>query len=389
VKIARVETIVVGLPLVRPLKMSIATVTHRECLLVRVTSDEGRVGVGEAMGAPYFTGETLEGVRLAVETVLAPAVLGQDPLNLNLLAQRMSKALVGSSGARCAVDLALHDLAARCLGVPLHVLLGGALRDRVPATWHCGNMDPDEDAAECAEAVGNGYRQLKVKVGHEDYRRDWDALRAIREAVGDEVRLFVDANQAWMPEQAIAFIRGAERYGLELCEQPVSRTDPHGLARVAAAVDCAVAPDEGVFSAEDLVLHVRAGAGDAVLLKLLKSGGLHGARRLAATAGALGVSVFPAAMPGESSVSGAAMVHLAATLPALPFGTAIAPHYVTRDVTSTPMRPVDGYFPLPQGPGLGLELDPELLAAARLDTNGHGGEAGAPSGSPSLATRRD
>ena len=365
-KVARVETIPVSLPLARPMKMSIATVATRDCLVVRVHSDEGQVGIGEAMAVPYFTGETLDGTRSAVERVLAPAVSGQDPLNLNLLAARLSKALVGNPAARCALDIALHDLAARVLGVPLHALLGGALRDRIVATWHCGNMNPEEDATECAEAVARGFRQLKVKVGHADYRLDWAGLKAIREAVGDDVRLLVDANQAWTAENAIAFIRGAERYGVELVEQPVSRHDVAGLARVSAAVDPAVAPDEGVFTAEDLAVYIRAGATDAVLLKLLKAGGLHGARRLATLAEASGVAVFLAAMPGESSLSAAAAIHLAATLPSLPYGTAIAPHYITRDVVAEPIRPVDGEFRLPQGPGLGTELDEAALGACRI-----------------------
>jgi o-succinylbenzoate synthase len=365
-KIARVETLLVGLPLARPLKMSIATVTRRETLLVRLTTDQGQQGVGEAMAVPYFTGETLEGARLAVEQVLGPIVLGQNPLHLNLLGARLGKALFGNPGARCAVDLALHDLAARVLGLPLHLLLGGAVRQRLPATWHCGNLQVDQDAAECAEAVASGFRQLKVKVGQADHRLDWRALEAIRAAVGDEVRIYVDANQAWLPEQAITFIRGAERFGVELIEQPVSRHDLAGLARVAAAVDTAIAPDEGVFSAEDLVQHLRAGAADAVLLKLLKAGGLHGARRLAVLAEASGVAVLPAAMPGESSLSGAAGLHLAATLASLPYGCAVAPHYISQDLVARPLRPVDGCFELPTGPGLGVELDEAAVRACRL-----------------------
>jgi muconate cycloisomerase len=364
-RIVEVETIPIRLPLAKPLKMSIATVVERDCLVVRVRSDDGQVGAGEAMAAAYFTGETLPGMRAAVESVLGPAVIGQDPRNLNLLTARLDKALVGNSGARCALEIALYDLAARTFGVPLHVLLGGALRDRVPATWHSSNMHPDEDAAECAEAVARGFRQLKVKVGHVDYRRDWAVLAAIRAAVGDEVRVFVDANQAWTPEQAIAFIRGSERYGVELIEQPVNRRDLAGLARVTAAVDPAVAPDEGVFSAEDLLQAIRAGATDAVVMKLFKAGGLSGARRLLTLAEAAGVAVLPAAMPGESSLSGAAAVQLAATLPRLPFGTAIAPHYVARDVVAEPLRPVEGYFRLPDGPGLGVELDEAALAECR------------------------
>lgn len=360
-KIASVETFTVELPLARPMKMSIATVAHRDCLVVRVRSDDGQQGIGEAMAVPYFTGETLEGARLAVEQVLQPAVLGQDTLNLNALAARLDKVLVGNPAARCALDIALHDLAARTLGVPLHVLLGGKLRDRVLATWHCGNMNAEEDAAECAEAVARGFRQLKVKVGQSDFRRDWAGLKAIRLAVGDDIRLFVDANQAWTPEQAIAFIRGAEVYGVELVEQPVNRSDVAGLARVAAAVDPAVAPDEGVFSAEDLVLYLRAGATDAVLLKLLKAGGLHGARRLAALAQTSGVAIFLAGMPGESSICAAAALHLAATLPSLPYGTAIAPHYITRDLVLDPIRPRDGFFDVPGGPGLGIQIDEAAL----------------------------
>lgn len=356
-KIAELKTYLIKLPLKRPLKMSIATVTARELLLVRLRTDDGLEGWGEAMAIPYFTGETLEGCRYAVEEVFGPAVMGLDPRNLNLAAQRMAQAMVGNPSARCGVDVALYDLAARAYGVPLHLLLGGKLHDRVPATYHLGNMDPAEDAPEALEAVRAGFRVLKIKVGHQDYRRDVENLRQIRAAVGDDVKLRVDANQAWTAEAAIAFIRGAERHGLELIEQPVSRYDQAAMARVAAAVDVTIAPDEGVFDAEQLMPYIRHGGADAVLLKVAKAGGLYLSRRLATVAETAGVAVYPAGQPGETSLMGAAQVHFAASLAKLPYGTAIGPHYIARDVVAEPVAPRDGMFEVPDGVGLGVVPD--------------------------------
>ena len=366
-KIADVEAIPIGVPLPRPLRMSFVTVERRESILVRVRTEDGTEGVGDAMTVPYFTGETALGARTLIRDVFAPALIGLDPLNLAAAVGRLEAAAVGNPAARAAVDGALHDLAGKLLGVPVSTLLGGRCRDRVEASWHVSNMEPDADAREAAGAVARGFRILKIKVGAADPRRDLDGLRAIREAVGQDARLYVDANQAWRPDQAIRFIRRAEEYGIELIEQPVARWDLAGMATVARAVDAAVAPDEGVWSAEELLTYARHDAATAVVAKLIKSGGLVGLRRLIAVAEAANVGLYLAAMPGETSVSAAAAIHLASATRRLPFGTAIAPHYIDHDVVREPIRPSDGAFTPSDRPGLGVELDPAAIEACRLD----------------------
>jgi L-alanine-DL-glutamate epimerase-like enolase superfamily enzyme len=365
-RIADVEAIPIGVPLPRPLRMSFITVERRESILVRVRTEQGAEGIGDAMTVPYFTGETALGAQRLVREVFAPALVGLDPLDLGVAVGRL-EAAVGNPAARAAVDGALHDLAGRLLGVPVSTLLGGRQRDRVEATWHVSNMDPEADARDAADAVRRGFRILKIKVGAPDPRRDLLGLRAIREAVGEDVRLYVDANQAWRPDQAIRFVRRAEEYGVELVEQPVARSDLAGMAAVARAVEAAVAPDEGVWSAEELLTYARQGAATAVVAKLIKSGGIVGLRRLIAVAEAANVGLYLAAMPGETSVSAAAAIHLACATRRLPFGTAIAPHYIDYDIVREPIRPSDGAFQPLDGPGLGVELDPAAVEACRLD----------------------
>jgi L-alanine-DL-glutamate epimerase-like enolase superfamily enzyme len=366
-RIADVEAIPIGVPLPRPLRMSFITVERRESILVRVRTEQGAEGIGDAMAVPYFTGETALGAQRLIPEVFAPALVGLNPLDLGVAVGRLEAAAVGNPAARAAVDGALHDLAGRLLGVPVSTLLGGRQRDRVEATWHVSNMDPEADARDAADAVRRGFRILKIKVGAPDPRRDLLGLRAIREAVGEDVRLYVDANQAWRPDQAIRFVRRAEEYGVELIEQPVARWDLAGMAAVARAVEAAVAPDEGVWSAEELLTYARQGAATAVVAKLIKSGGIVGLRRLVAVAEAADVGLYLAAMPGETSVSAAAAIHLACAIRRLPFGTAIAPHYIDHDIVREPIRPSDGVFHPLDGPGLGVELDPAAVEACRLD----------------------
>jgi muconate cycloisomerase len=183
--------------------------------------------------------------------------------------------------------------------------------------------------------------------------------------VGEQVHIRADANQAWRPVEAIQFLRAAEEFGIQFIEQPVKRDDMAGMAQVVRAVPTPVVPDEGLFDAGDALRYVRAGAAGGVALKLIKTGGLVGARRLAAVAHAAELGLHVAGMPGETSISAAAALHLAVSLPGLTWGLGIYPHAARRDVVVEPLAPVRGEFFPPPGPGLGVELDEEALDLCR------------------------
>ncbi|HBY95920.1 MAG TPA: dipeptide epimerase [Chloroflexi bacterium] len=366
-RITTIEAIPIAIPLIRPLKMAVATVHHRDSVLVRVHTDEGLTGLGETVLAQYFTGETPAAAKHAIEEFLAPALAGMDAFDLHAIVQRMDRVLSGNSATKAAIDIALHDLVAKALDVPLYKLLGGQVRDRVYSTWHVVAAQPEQAAEEAREGLAQGFRAIKVKLGTQRLEVDLQRLRAVREAAGEDILLRPDANQAWTPAEAIRFLRAAEEYGLQFIEQPVKRTDMAGMAAVARAVDTAVAPDEGLFNAEDALHYIRAGAADGVVMKLIKTGGLVEAQRLASVVQAANLGLHLAGMPGETSICAAAEVHLAVTLPGLNWDSGIATHFAQRDVVAERLLPVEGaYFP-PEKPGLGVELDDAALARCRTD----------------------
>jgi muconate cycloisomerase len=366
-KIVDVEAIPIAVPLREMTTISwFATIDHREAVLVRVRTEEGLEGVGEAVTTPYFTGETARGAADLVANYLGPAVVGLEALDLAAAAARLRQLAPDAPATRAAVDIALHDLAARSLDLPLHALLGGRLHDRLPATAHLFSPEIDVVCAQAREAVDEGYRILKVKVGRHHYRQELERLDAIHRAAGDDVRIYVDANQVWRPHEAMAFAEGAVGVGVELVEQPVAKRDLLGMAAVARVPGVAVAPDEGVFDASDVLAHARHGAADAIVLKLIKSGGFRGASAVLAVAAAADIGVYVAGMPGETSIATAAGIHLALATAQLPFGVGVGSHYISRDIVRVPVSPIDGCFAPLTGPGLGVEVDEAALAECRL-----------------------
>ena len=365
-KIVDVQAIPVRIPMRSPLKMAGATVTARTCILVRLTSDEGLSGIGEGVIAPYFTGETLASAVHFVREVYTPFVLGADPFDVHTVGQQIDKAVSGNSATRSALEIAMYDLAARSLGVPLYRLLGGKTRDRVPTIWHVSKTDPDENAAEAAVAAADGFRLIKVKVGTRLIDQDVASVDAVRQAVGDDVGLLLDANQGYNVEEAVQFARRVEGARPLLIEQPVSRDNIVGMAEINRSTPMVIAADEGVFTARDLYAHLHMQAVGGVVTKLIKAGGIAGVQQLMGIAQAAGIGVHFAGMAGETSVAAAAAVHLAAATKELRFGSGISPHYLTDDVVTTPLRPVNGAFEVPEGPGLGVEASDEAIDRLRV-----------------------
>ena len=365
-KITEVEAIPVAVPVRTPLKMAGATVSTRTAILVRLQTDEGLVGIGEGVVAPYFTGETLGSAVHVVRDLYTPLLLGADPFDVHAVGAQLDRVAHVNSATRSAVDIALHDLIGRALGVPLYRLFGGRTRDRVFTIYHISNADPDKDAAEAAGAVADGFRLVKVKVGTPDVDRDIACVTAVRRAVGDDVEILPDANQGWSVETAVRFARGVEPARPALIEQPVRRDDIAGMAEIRRRTTVVIAADEGVFTARDLYNHLRADAVGGVVTKLIKAGSIAGVRQLADVARTAGIGVHFAGMAGETSIAAAAATHLATALPELRFHAGISPHYLSDDVVTTPLRPQGGALTAPEGPGLGVELDEDAVERLRV-----------------------
>ena len=300
-----------------------------------------------------MTGANIAGSQACVEEMIAPALIGRDPDDLVANCALVQKAVVGNEAAKAAVDVALHDLAARRLGIPLARLLGGTALS-VPTDVTLSAGDPASLAAAASARVAEGFSVLKVKVGT-DAATDLDRIRAVCKAVAATIRL--DANQGWTAREAVRIINGISAEGLpvELVEQPVPRSDLDGLAFVTHHVDIPIMADESVFGVRDLIAVLERRAADLVNVKLAKCGGLSVARTLIELAHAHGIGTCVGSM-----MEGPVGVGAAASLVAAYKTTAVSDLDAAWWLESSPVHGGpsyrDGAVHLPDAPGLGVHL---------------------------------
>ncbi|WP_181156937.1 MULTISPECIES: mandelate racemase/muconate lactonizing enzyme family protein [unclassified Microbacterium] len=311
--VERIRVLRVPSPLVRPFVTAVRRTDHLDVVLVEVTDTDGRRGYGEAATSWRVTGESPQSVAAAVAGPLAEAVLGRHACDPGIPAD-IARSVWGNAAARSAVECAVADLAAQQRGVALAQMISALTapsRLRTDMTLSAG--EPAVLASLAAEHVTAGFGCLKIKVSvaHDTVA----GLQAVRAAVGPDITLRIDANQAWGAETAIRVIRAAEDAGLalELVEQPVAAHDLDALAEVTSAVDTPIMADESVRTAHDVRMIADRGAAALVNIKLAKTGGLTEALAAAETARAAGLGVVIGCMM-ESHVGVSAAAHLAAAV---------------------------------------------------------------------------
>lgn len=357
-----VRTAVLSRPYRRPFRISSGGSDSLTSLLVEVRTGDGARGIGEASPMTAYTGETLAGLRGAVTDLLAPALVGRPLLGIAHAHAVMDATVRGQHLAKAALDIALHDLVATAAGLPVHALLGGATRARVPIAWVVGLGEVDQVVAEAVEQAARGFGHVKVK-GGEDPVRDLRLVRALREALPSPVELSLDANEGYSRSAALPALLDLDGAGLDIVEQPLPRWDLAGLAELRQRLRMRVMADESVQSIQDALAVVRAGAADIVNIKVLKVGGLHRARQVLAVAEAAGVAVKVGSMP-ELGVATLAGLHLAATAAAGAAAGAVPADLVgpllVRDDPTAPdwlAAAEPGHLPVPGGPGLAHEIE--------------------------------
>ncbi|MEP6853748.1 MAG: dipeptide epimerase, partial [bacterium] len=341
-------------PLHTPFVTAIRTVHAVESVLVEVVDADGRSGWGEGAATWKVTGDSVAGIEAAATGPLRAAVLGRHPEDLVALCSAVEQAVVGNTAAKAALDCALHDLAARRLGIALPQLLGSDnLRVATDVTLAAGS--PQDMALAAKERIAEGFGVLKIKVG-DGRADDVERLQLIRAAAGRTAVLRVDANQGWTPRAAVRAIRGMEDAGLdlELVEQPVAAGDLDGLAFVTAHVSTPVLADESVWSAGDLLEVARRRAADLVNVKLAKCGGLWPARRLLGVAQASGTGVLLGSMM-ETHVGVGAVASLATVSQSAAVDDLDAAWWLVASPVSGGLRYDGAQVVLPDAPGLGID----------------------------------
>jgi L-alanine-DL-glutamate epimerase-like enolase superfamily enzyme len=319
--------------------------------IVRLRSDAGHAGYGYANASPHM-GSTFESLPQELER-FKPLVVGQDPFAIEAILQELDRSLAGGNQAKAGIDCALHDLCARALGVPLYDLLGGKVRSSVPVLRILAIKAPDEMAGEAGKLLEQGYRYFKIKV-HGEVAADVARVKAIRERVGPQAHLTVDANQSYSPKDAIHAINQMAQYRIDLVEQPVSKKDIKGLELVTRSVPVVVEADESAGTVDEIMSLVADRVVDAVSLKIPKLGGLRNALAAARICEAGKVKFRLGAHVGSRLVNAHA-IHLAAALPQMDYACELGEFSRMFDDPFAGLEVVDGRLAVPERSGCGVE----------------------------------
>ena len=381
--IRAIETIHVALPNRRSHKFAGQTEEIGGYVITRMEGEDGNVGWGEApvlkdWGGDHgrYFGETPTTTKLMIDQYLAPVVIGVEPDNFVELHARMDHMIKGYPYAKAAVELAAYDLAGHSRGIPVYKLLGGRVRTRIPIAHSIGLIPIDQGVTEVKQVIGEGVRTIKLKIGV-DPARDIELVKRIREAVGPDIDICADANCGYRsPGEAIQIIREMEKERLIYVEQPV--VGVQRIAQVARVVDTPIMADESAWNAHDVLEIIERQAADIVSIYTTKPGGLYRAMQVAAVAEAAGI---PCNVNGsiETGVGNLANLHLAAAAAPVTFDCVVpvstpaeyqrgqlAGIYYTDDLIKEPFAFADGEVAVPEGPGMGIEVDTDKIERYRV-----------------------
>lgn len=362
-KIDRVEVFPVRLPiravLTLPRGPSRSLEEGKRLALVKITDQDGHVGWGEAGPSRRWSAETLESCVSSIRQYLAPAVIGHDLFDIAGLHARMNQELAvgldpGQPIAKCAIDLAVHDLIGKRLGITVQSWLGAKRADSVRLARLVSAATPEEAAQLTGAAHAEGYRGFKVKVGHHK-ALDVDIVRAVVQAARGAY-VWVDANQGYTLEEAMKMSRAFERLGLTLFEQPVAMSDVYAMKKLLAASGLTIALDEAAIGLPFVIELLRREAVEGLAIKVSKVGGLHYARQLCDLALNAGLTLIGSGLM-DAPIGFAASVHLFAaygiTLPVDLNG----PQFIEQDYLARPLPIREQVAYVPDTPGLGVEID--------------------------------
>jgi len=372
VKIKAIEPIAVSLPMHKAVTMAGEIVERADNMLIRVASDDGHVGWGEAAAAPTMTGETVPGMMVAVG-YLSPPLLGAPADELPAASTAMDAVMYGNNAAKAAIEMALHDLVARAAGKPLHALFGAKLRSRIAVLAVLGSTDEAADVREARERWAAGYRAFKIKVGlgapEADAARTQAVCRMLKhnaQGGGETCLVSADANQGFAVDEALRYVGALGDCGLDFFEQPVHAHDLDGMARVTAATRVSIGADEGIHSLDDIKRHHDRKAARGVSLKAIKLGGIRAVTDAGRLCDRLGMSVNISCKTGESSVACAAALHVASVIPNISWGLTLTHTGLAEDVTAHPIPTASGHVEGLDRPGLGVDVDEDRIRRHRV-----------------------
>lgn len=357
--IVAVEIQSTRIPVIRAHKMAIGTTYFQENVVVKLIAEDGTYGFGEAphMVGHSQLGETPHTVRVVLRHKLIPSILGHSPFDQEAMMLTLDRAVPGNNRAKGAIIMAAYDLAGKILNTPVYNLLGGMVRDQIPLSWSLPIVDVKTAVEEGLKMVERGWKILKVKAGRLSPQEDVEIVRALREAVGEEISIRADANQAYDVKTALWVLRRLEPFRVDFMEQPVHRLDLDGMTEVTRQSLIPIMADESAKSPGELAEIARRKASDYVSIYIVGPGGISNSKKMAAIAEANRMRAYVGGAL-ESVIGASAGLHLAASSPAIDLGCEMGGAFLMKDdFGKIAMDRENGALVVPTGPGLGVEVD--------------------------------
>ncbi len=352
-KITGIRTEYISMPLKKPFKTALRQTSVAENIIIMIETDEEIIGYGGASPTAVITGDILESIKGAIEAYLCPAIIGMDIEDFEAMIKRVNSSIYKNTSAKAAVDMALYDLFGKHFKIPLYKLLGGSKKE-IESDITVSVNSPEEMAMDAMDYVSQGYTTLKTKVGV-DSSLDIIRVKSIREAVGDHIKIRLDANQGWNAKEAVRTIRKIEDMGLdiELVEQPVAAHDLEGLKYVTDNVHTPIMADEALFSPEDCFNILKNRAADLLNIKLMKCGGIYNALKINAMAESCGVECMIGCMI-ESKIGITAAAHFGCGKINITRADLDAVALIAKDPIRGGVEVKGNMLILPEGSGLGI-----------------------------------
>lgn len=364
ITVTNIETIIVDLPTIRPHLLSMAEMRTQTMVVIRLVCSDGIEGLGESttIGGPSYSGESPEGIKLVIDRYISPLLAGKDATCTGLLMAIVDKYVQGNFIAKSGIETALLDAQAKRLNVSVATLFGGAISPDLPVLWTLASGDTQKDIEEGKEILlSNRHKDFKLKIGRRSPAEDVRHVVAIKKALGEQTKIVVDVNQAWNEETAKYSISILQDEGIDLIEQPIYRENRDGLGRLAAYFEIPIMADEALQTVTDAFQLAKIGGVGVFALKIAKAGGLYNVMKIAGIGEAAGIGLYGGTML-EGSIGTAASAHVFACIRNLSWGTELfGPLLLTDDVVTTKIQYRNGALQIPNGPGLGVELDSDKL----------------------------
>jgi len=356
-KITSIDIYKADIEFIEPFRIAIMEINSAQSVFIKINTNAGLYGLGEANPTWGITGET-QAINLAGAVDLAKLILNKDPLDIENRMREIDRFLVHNSTLRSAFDMALYDILGKAAGLPLYEILGGGKR----TFWTdntIGIAEPDYMTKKAVDYKNRGFQAIKVKLGTTK-DQDVERIRQIRMAIGDELPIRIDANQGWDYKTAVNTLHALEPMGIEYCEQPVAHWDYENLRRIRQNTSIAIMADESLFDHHDAFKLASMGCCDYFNIKLAKSGGIHTALKINAIAESVGIHCMVGCMT-ETRLGLSAAAHLVSARPNIKYADLDGYLMMKEDPIIGGAKYNVGEINLPDTPGHGADIDPDFL----------------------------